>query len=337
LLVKIRALCNQAPLEVAQLQLTAGIWADELIKASIPPSKWEEMFSVARESRPSSSKAFVITADQVIDAWRHYGLRGSIWSDGQWIANRDKQIKFCGECRQGYRYETREVLRVGEFGIEESLDPPYFQEHPVGPCPCRSEQSARNSYWFRRFTAAWEIARGCEYEATSQDLLSLHSLIFASDGPSEHRWDEAIGEYLSTVETLNEFCMSAAFEDIHAERRREEGIRRRQKEQRAEEQRKAEERRREYQEKLRRQEEARREAIANRAQWLAEAKAFAEAKAIAKAAKSELEPESSARELFEKAVDMLVERKGATRNEAMDVMCEVMPEAEEWIRAEAPF
>src|SRR5262245_22112970 len=78
LIFKMRMLANQPMLDDQQLQIAGEIWADELIKAGIPPRLWDQMISLARRARPSSSKAFEVKIDQTIDAWEHY-LHGYTW------------------------------------------------------------------------------------------------------------------------------------------------------------------------------------------------------------------------------------------------------------------
>jgi hypothetical protein len=267
LLVKVRALYNQPPLETEQLKVVAVAWAEELIKAGIPPRRWEEMATLARQFRPTASKAFMITCDQIIDCWNHYWLRDSTWSDGDWRAKHsDEQTKFCGECRRGYRMVKREMTRTNQWGVEESYDPPQFEDYPAGSCRCKIEYRARNSYFLKRFEAAYEIAYGREYEIAGEDLASLTDLSGVANYPLKwDRWDGALGEYFLTAKapTLEEFCASEAFAEINEARRQEAARRQWQAERDAENQRKREEGQRLYQEQQRREERQKRERLAS--------------------------------------------------------------------------
>ncbi len=260
LVIKLRVLVNQPALDVDQLKAAGAIWAEELIKAGIPPRRWDEVMTLARQFRPSASKAFAITCDQMIDVWDHHILRGSKWVDGEWVADRDgsQQTRFCGECRRGYRYVSRELKHLNEWGAEVSFDPPHFEEHCVGTCQCQTEYRVRDSYFFRRFAAAWEIARGAEYQPTSADLLSLSELKNCDRAPLKRQhWDGAIPEYFATADnpTLRGFCASEAFEDIQRVIKREAEERRWRQERDTENARKREEEARDREEKARKREE----------------------------------------------------------------------------------
>lgn len=269
LLVRLRALYNQAPLDIEQLKLAGVAWAEELSKAGIPPRRWEEMATLARQWRPSSSKAFMITADQVIDVWQHYGLRGSVWSDGDWRANHGEKFKTCGECRGGYLFLQRELERVDSHGVKIPYDPPQFQEYHAGPCLCRIEFSARKSYFFRRFAAAFDIATGRECDPASDELVTLWQLTREQDrivyreyseSLTEDDWDEALRAYLATESnpTLGGFCTCEAFAHIYEARRRQEELDRRRQEAAAEQKRISEEQARKRAEEQRNLEEQRR-------------------------------------------------------------------------------
>lgn len=296
LVIKLRALYNQPQLEIEQLKVTGVAWAEELIKAGVPPSRWDEMAGLARQWRPSASKAFAITCDQVIDVWQHYGLRGSTWRDGEWVGNyTSKQTKFCGECRKGYRFVSREAMRMNAFGIQESYDPPYFQEHSVGPCRCQSEYRARDSYYFRRFAAAYEIAYGRGYEVAEAELFTLYELTNVNNCPLTWEcWDEALREYLveAKAPTLEDFCACEAFEDIREQRKREEERRRWQAEKDAEDQRKRQEYARERAEAQRKQDEAFRLARERQQEeWNRKWESFKERTGIKEPWEKEQEPE----------------------------------------------
>src|SRR6266511_2858992 len=161
LILKARNLGGQSPLELEALKATAAIWADELIKAGIPPRLWDEMFTLARKARPVSSKGFMVTADQVIDTWEHY-LRGHRWIFEEKI-----------EERYGEQY-TRRVGRT---------------------CYCVIAQRARNSYRFRRFSAAYEIRWGSRYKPSKSDLISLYE-----SRVGDLLWDDMVDEYCSDAE-----------------------------------------------------------------------------------------------------------------------------------------
>jgi hypothetical protein len=202
LILKIRILANQSAPEEKQLQAAGALWADELIRAGIPPRQWGEIVSMARRARPSSGKAFMITVDQIIDAWDHY-LLGEDWSaeDQEWRRYYSPRA-YCGHCDQG-------LIRV----VEE-FDPPdkYYghrrEFHQT--CRCQVERTARNSYFFRRFAAAYEVNYGAEYEPTDADLNAVYRLLSKLKKPL---WDRALGEWLASAPdepTLEVFCANSA-------------------------------------------------------------------------------------------------------------------------------
>jgi hypothetical protein len=82
ILAKSRVLCGLPPLEPHALQVEAAIWASDLDAADVPRDQWAEIVTIARRARPSSSKAFPVTADQVIDCWRKT-TAGMNWSDAE--------------------------------------------------------------------------------------------------------------------------------------------------------------------------------------------------------------------------------------------------------------
>jgi hypothetical protein len=189
-----RLLFNQPALEVEALHATGLAWSAELVAAGIPPSKWDEMFSLARRSRPSASKAFMVVIDQVIDAWDHY-LRGEQWDfeEEAWRPYRPP-IVYCGNCQEGYVFRER-------------VDKSYGRTQYAQTCLCLVEHSARNSYHFRRFSAAYELRYGTPYEASESDSASLWRL---RDKVEKQLWDRAVEEYFSAAEnhTLGAFCES---------------------------------------------------------------------------------------------------------------------------------
>src|SRR5262245_20875313 len=197
LVLKMRVLANQAIPDDKQLQVAGAIWAGELIDAGIPPSKWDEMFTLARRSRKSASKAFMVTLDQVTDAWEHY-LRGDTWSvaEEDWTGG-GIRIEYCGQCDKGWIY--------------------YEQDGRMGQCLCWAVTTASNSYCFNRFSAAYELCYGSPYEASHEDLIRLHQLrtdcrtqMLTLD---ESFWDRAVRDYFSTEanHALKAFCESEVF------------------------------------------------------------------------------------------------------------------------------
>src|SRR5262249_34983087 len=72
LVLNLYELTNQAPLSKEQLHTRAMHWAGALLEAGIPPRRWDEVATLARKFRPSASKAFAITADQVLDVWDNH-------------------------------------------------------------------------------------------------------------------------------------------------------------------------------------------------------------------------------------------------------------------------
>jgi len=187
LILKARNLGGQSPLELEALKATAAIWADELIKAGIPPRLWDEMFTLARKARPVSSKGFMVTADQVIDTWEHY-LRGHRWifEDGEW-QECDLLIHYCDECRsdKGIVFEEKIEERYGE----------QYTRRVGRTCYCVIAQRARNSYRFRRFSAAYEIRWGSRYKPSKSDLISLYE-----SRVGDLLWDDMVDEYCSDAE-----------------------------------------------------------------------------------------------------------------------------------------
>jgi hypothetical protein len=184
LVLNLYEVTNQTPLSPEQSQVRAGFWASALIEAGIPPSKWDAMATLARRARPSASKAFVITVDQMIDAWDHY-LVGDRWNvqEQAWRAYRPP-IVYCGKCEQG------------EIPVEvtEEVHGQPRSRTVYKTCPCKIEYSARNCYHFRRFSDAYELRYGTPYEASESDLASLYKVKDEVDNLS---WDSLVEERFS--------------------------------------------------------------------------------------------------------------------------------------------
>jgi hypothetical protein len=195
LLMKQRYLANQPMPEVKQSEAAGEIWAKELIRAGIPPRLWDEIFTLAHESRPASSIAFMINADQVILAWKHF-LHGHKWDfrEETWKECDRVIINYCGECDKG---EVRREVITERYGKRFAYD----------KCYCFIAPHARNSYPFRRFCAAFEIRYNTRYKRSKDelkdDLISLyHSRI------DDSLWDSMVDRYISEADnpTVKGLC-----------------------------------------------------------------------------------------------------------------------------------
>jgi hypothetical protein len=187
------------------LQITGQVWAEDLIAGAIPPSKWETAFNLAARARSSANKAFMVTLDQILDAWEHW-LLGDEWiagADGHDWKRRDVSVVYCGECQQGHRYEEREVEERGQKRVRSVAI----------PCPCWQIPLGRDSYHYRRFAAAYEIATGRIYEPSDQDLVNFFEIKHKREIPD---WGPAADQYCAQdpEPTLTGFAKSEFYKRI---------------------------------------------------------------------------------------------------------------------------
>jgi len=190
LIMKLRIRANQPPLELDQLKVAASVWADELHEAGCPPRLWDEMMRLAGDARPSKTQAFAVTLDQIIHAWKHY-LLGHTWSieEEAWYET-DLLITYCGECKEGYIVHEEFIEMYGE-----RLTRPVRNQ-----CFCIINQRTRNSYHFRRFSAAFEIRHEAPYKASRDDVVSLDQFR-PGDLFCNSEWDRHVDKYVLQGET----------------------------------------------------------------------------------------------------------------------------------------
>jgi len=208
LIIKIRLLFNQPMLDDQHLQLAGGVWAQELIKAGIPPRQWDDMATRARQAS-GHNKAFPPTCDEIIDQWR------------EWLKSEVTQYAFCGDCEHGQLNGQYEIKCTDRWGRETSYDPPQFHRYVAGVCRCKKIFEARQEYPYRRFAADYDIKFGREYEPSDEDLVSLYELMHGAHMPSGDTWRSALTDYLESTPnpTVEGFCASEAFARIHEARR----------------------------------------------------------------------------------------------------------------------
>jgi hypothetical protein len=234
LVLKLYELTNQAPLSKEQLQTRAMHWAGALIEAGIPRRRWDEVATLARKCRSPASKAFAISADQIIDVWEEHILRGKAWApsdDGVmgWQHQDRKRPVYCGDCTDGQIYTCEE----GDRGRISRMD----------PCDCALPQWIEPTYHYRRWCAAYEVATGQAYEPKKNTLRGLYDIYrrFTCE-----EWDAEIRRYFDRLPqdpSLSEFWKGS---EVYARDRAENDRRQKEERRREEISRKYEEERRRH-------------------------------------------------------------------------------------------